>query len=148
MKTDFIEIDDGKGGCISLKLIFDNTTLTPVYDGNSLECIDISVKLHAQIEELQNPVDIYDSNTLSYFEEKLSQKEKSFIQAAIDASQSTAADFMQFEKIIHIKDPIRFEKIQDSWADIFPNLKFNISVHSTIDRTYDIGGHLGASERE
>lgn len=148
MKTDFLEIDDGKGGYISLKLIFDNTTVTPIYDGNVLECVDISVKLHAQIEELQNPIDIYDPGTLSSFEEKLSQKEKIFIQAAINASQSMAADFMQFEKIIHIKNPIKFEKIQNSWADIFPDLKFNISVSSTIDRTYDIGGHLQASERE
>ncbi len=148
MKTDFTELDDGKGGSISLKLTFESTDITPIYNGNSLECVDISVKLHAQIEELQNPIDIYDPSTLSFYEDQLSQKEKSFIQAAIDASQDMAADFMQFEKILHIKNPVKFEKIQSSWKDIFPTLNFNLSVSSTIDRTYDIGGHLHASERE
>ncbi len=148
MKTDFTELDDGKGGSISLKLTFESTDITPIYDGNSLECVDISVKLHAQIEELQNPIDIYDPTTLSAYEDQLSQKEKSFIQAAIAASQSMAADFMQFEKILHIKNPVKFEKIQSSWKDVFPTLNFNVSVSSTIDRTYDIGGHLHASERE
>ena len=45
---------------------------------------------------------------------------------------------MDLEGVVSRREPIKFQDMPDSWDSLFPTLRADIDVESTLLRTYDI----------
>lgn len=140
-KSDILEVSDGGGGAASFRLTSAKTEIDPVFEAGVIKSVDISVRLSANIAELQNIVNIYDDEVLRFFSDELSGMEKGRIEEALKLSSDLKSDFLKIGRKINMWSPVKFSKIEN-WNETLSALIFNVNVETEIARTYDIGNPL------
>lgn len=140
-ESDILEVSDGGGGIASFRLTSAKTDIKPVFESDELKSVEISVKISADVEEIQDIVNIYNEDTLNFFCDEISRAEKSRIEDVLKMSSELKADFLKIGRTINMRQPVRFSKIKD-WSETLGSLNYNVNVKTEIARTYDIGNPL------
>ena len=133
-----LEIPDSLGGFVSLSLAGSKAKVSGRYENGELSEIIISIKTSANIEQLDNSIDIGDEKVIEELEKRLEDHLSAYCQKAIQASRELETDFLGLGKRLSIHNPLAFEKISEDWANIFPNIPINVEIEVLIERTYDI----------
>ena len=60
------------------------------------------------------------------------------INGMLKVTQEHNADILDVAKEIKVSHPYKWQKIEEKWNEIYPNLQLNVNVQAEIQRTYDI----------
>lgn len=133
-----IPLSDGKGGFVSVSLATSGSKVKGNFDGNNLKNIQIDINISANIEQVQNDLDISDPAVIEMLEKELSQTINDYCASALKASRELQTDFLGLGKRVSVADPLKFEKAVDDWNKVFPQMPVKIKIDALIERTYDI----------
>ena len=137
--SDVIEVPDGQGGWAALRVTKAGTRFEPVFEDGRLTRVKAAVEITCNLDELQNPVDIYNAEELNVLERGVEAMEKQRVEQALSRSQELGADLCRVGKRVRMKAPIRFERMPEPWETVFPQLAFDVEVKAELVRTYDVG---------
>ena len=84
-------------------------------------------------------IDVMDEKVREEIALQVAKIQKDRVEDAIKAAQEIKVDFLNIGSKIEIQTPVKFQKMQQSWEDIFPDLEMNVKVKTTLTRTYDTG---------
>lgn len=104
--------------------------------------LHVNTKINANLDELQNDVDIFDETVISRLEEGLVKLEASRMEAVLELSQNLRSAFLGIAGKIRMKHPLKYDKIIDSWESQFAEAEMKVTVSARLERTYDIGRSL------
>ncbi len=138
-----IEVEDPAGKAIALELIDSRTRIIPEFEGDQLKKVIFETTFSSNIDEVHSRADVFNEETLTWLEEKQSQKIKEEMEYVIALAQKNKADFLDLGHIINMKHPYKWHAIKEQWNKIFPDLKTDVKVKSKIMRTYDIKEPIG-----
>lgn len=133
-----IDIDLNSGDRVSLGMKEVGAEVLPVFNGDTLEKIEIKVKVSANIEQCGPGVEISSEKVRAELRDKLSQVQKYRLESTIKISKEMGIDYLRMGEKIEFRHPIKFSKIKDKWQSVFVNVPFEIKVETKIERTYDI----------
>ncbi len=133
-----IPLSDGKGGFVSVSLATSGSKVKGNFEGDDLKNIQIDINISANIEQVQNDLDIADPSVIEMLEKELSQTINEYCTTALKASREMQTDFLGLGKRVSVADPLKFEKAVDDWNKAFPQMPVEIKIDALIERTYDI----------
>lgn len=139
MGGDIIEVPDGEGSVTALRLTDSGVDYSAQFENGELKKIIIDVKVHGNIDELKNRINIYDDAVIKRLEKGLAETEKYRIENVVGLSRGMKADFCKIWKKIAMKYPIKFSKIENEWIEQFCRADVEVKVEGKIIRTYDVG---------
>lgn len=123
-------LDDRK---IAFLIISSTSQVKPVLENDNIK-IKITVKSESNIQDMEGTLDPMKTpkimDDLATLQSKAIEKE---IKLALNAAQKKLnADIFDFGGLIHREYPRTWAKLEDNWEHIFPNIKVEISVISTL----------------
>jgi len=78
----------------------------------------------------------------------LSEQVKEAASAALEASATLNADFLQLQKSLSLKSPKKLAALEDRWDTLYPEIDFELEAEINLSRTYDIEDPLNVSGEE
>lgn len=112
--------------------------LRPVWDGDALTELDISLNLRASLSETEGQPGVTEEKGRATLEQALSETVKIWIEALLRRSQALQADFLGLGGMIAEHSPGRWALVRSDWQDILPDLTWSVSVETTLNRTLDL----------
>ena len=55
-------------------------------------------------------------------------------------------DYIGLSKMVELRAPLKFERMEKPWREIFPELPIEIEVHTELKRTYDLDDPISIAE--
>ena len=110
----------------------------PLFSGNSMESLNISVKTQAFLSEMGGKFDPTDKAQKKIAEQSVSAVMCDSIVNAIRDTQAVGGDCFGIGQRARMEDPADFDKISGDWSDIYPDLPINITVSVTLTGSYDM----------
>lgn len=132
-----LQVDDGSGGSAALEVDSGQADISPRWNGNTLEGLDISVHVTASVLELNGR---QPTSRQSYIDELTAALESVISDRAnsvLQSSKSLHADFLGLATIIERSDPTLWRRMEGSFTDLLPGLDLNLSVSAAIRHTND-----------
>lgn len=143
-----IEVKDPVGQTAALEIINSETSITPQFEGDTLNGILVKTRLASNVNEIHSTFDIFKDPILDNLSMQQSNIIKSDIEGAINIAQKYNTDYLGISDIVYHKHPIKWLSLKDKWDTIFPDLKFTVQVESKINRTYNIREPNGSKAGE
>ena len=112
--------------------------IKPVFSGDKLRSLDISVELSAAMAEADGEPPLDEINSA------LEAEAAAWIKSALDAEKSYGCDFLGLGGILEKKNPFQFAGLSGSFADCLNGLSYNINVKAEIVRSFDIENTEGS----
>lgn len=141
-----ILVKGNKGEDISLEIINSYTSIKPKIDKNKISC-DIFVSLNTNIDEITAPDDVFDKNSIESLVKEQDRIVKKEIENVLSIAQKSNMDFMGIIQEFHMQYPVMWKDIEKNWSELFPEISFNVSVNSKINRTYLIKEPTGINSK-
>jgi spore germination protein KC len=142
-----VNVTDSTGAYVSLEVIRSNTEVFARFDGDTLAEVTYRIHAFSNIEEQHSRADIYNNRELEELADKQSAVLRDAMVRIIEASKEYQIDCTGLGQAISLRHPFRWDKLRDSWVQIYPGLNINVKVESEISRSYDIVEPNG-SEKE
>lgn len=140
-----IVVKDQTGQEISMVIIEANSKVKPRIEGNELHC-SIEISLNTDIGEIMGGKSVLDKATLDYLTEQQENSIKREVENAIRIAQEKNSDHFSTISKFKIKYPLLRDYFEENWQQLFPGIKFEVSVDSRIDGTYMINEPVTASK--
>lgn len=138
--SDVIEIPDGEGGYASIELTKTGTDYDAEFENNKLKKIIINVSIKGNISGLENPLNIYEDETIKWLENAVSELEKERIENLLKLSREVESDFLKLGDKLEMKHPIKVRRAQgNNWEEQVNAAEISVNVKTEIERTYDLG---------
>lgn len=137
--SDVVEADDGADGCFAARLTGGSAAFEPIYENGMLRRVIIHLDLPFNLDEVQNPLDLYDEDVIRQMEEGLNTVENRRVREVLDRMQEWNCDFCDLETRIRQAAPRRFDRMSADWEELFPELDLTVDLSCTLERTYDVG---------
>ncbi|PJI10430.1 MULTISPECIES: Ger(x)C family spore germination protein [Clostridium] len=120
---------------ITFDILKSKSTVKPVIKNNKIT-MQINIKEQANITELTKDIDlIKNPEKIKYLNEIQNRAIKNEVQLALDAAQKKLrADVFDFGGNVHRHYPKLWKSTESKWQNIFPNLKVEVNVDSSIKR--------------
>ncbi|HBT50272.1 MAG: Germination protein [Caldanaerobacter subterraneus] len=138
LKRSTLTLDKGLKGekaHISLVITKAKTEIKPVVEGDKIS-FNIKVNVEAYLNEQETKYDITEPEKLQQLEVIVSSKIKSAIERALNILQKKYnADVVGFVEILHRSKPKVWKKVVKDWENIYPDIKFNVTVKTHIRRS-------------
>jgi spore germination protein KC len=144
--SSIVVVKDLKGQDVSLEIVNSDTQVIPFFIGDNLESVTLKTKVISNIGEIQSQIDIANEKLISHMESQQSGILKNEMENVLKKILDLESDCLEICDRIRLKRPLKWHKIEDQWMEILPNIKFNIQVESTIQRSYEIrepSGYIG-----
>lgn len=140
MHFDSLEIPfDGEGNYITMGVEKVRASISPRYEKGEIQSVDINLEVETSITEIDRMIDLMDEKVREEIALQVAKIQKDRVEDAIKAAQEINVDFLDIGSKIEMQTPVKFQKMQQSWEDIFPDLEMNVKVKTTLTRTYDTG---------
>lgn len=95
--------------------------------------LTINVKLRGELNEINQAIDVGNSQTILRIENACSQKVKELISATLNKGQKEfKQDNFSIGVAVHEQYPKLWKEISENWQDIFPEISFDVNVETTI----------------
>ena len=140
-----IVVKDQTGQEISLIIIHGNSKVKPRIEGGELHCA-VEISFSTNIGEIMGGRSIFDRASLDYLTEQQEKSIKREVENAIRTAQEKNSDHFSILSKFIIKYPLLRDYFQENWQELFPDIKFEVSVDSRIDGTYLINEPVTASK--
>ena len=140
-----IVLKDQTGQEISMVIIHGNSRIKPRIEGGELHCT-VEVSFVTNIGEIMGGTNIFDRASLDYLTKQQEKSIKREVENAIRTAQEKDSDHFSILSKFIIKYPLLRDYFQENWQELFPNIKFEVSVDSRIDGTFMINEPITASE--
>lgn len=128
-----VKAPDGKS--ISLEIVSAKTDIKPSIDKDSLRC-DIKVNFTSNIAETMSKENLFYDKELEILENQQEQQIKKEIEEIIAFAQEKNLDFFGTLTNFIMAYPRMKNELRQNWEELFPDVKFNVTVDSNINRTY------------
>lgn len=137
--SDVIEAPDGAGNVFAARLTESKAKYIPQFADGELTGLHIGILLRCNLDELRSPLDIFDETVVQTMEESISSVELARTLAVWEKMQAWKCDFCDIQTRVRQAAPLRTDRMQESWAGIFPELNYEITVKTVLERTNDVG---------
>lgn len=114
-----------------------DTQIEPVFDGDTLTGIDITLECGANLVNMDGSEQIESADVRSEAETELKAFLEDAVNAVVSRSKRTRTDFLGLGGIVNRAAPFKYEKTGD-FESVLGTLEFNVKAKSTIKRTYDV----------
>lgn len=139
-----ILVKGNKGEDISLEIINNHTRIKPQITDNKINCT-IYVDVNTNIDEITAPDDIFNRESIAYLVDQQEKIIRNEIKNVLSIAQKKNLDFFGIIQEFHMQYPVLWKDIEKNWPEIFPQINFNVVVHSKINRTYLIKEPTGSN---
>ena len=133
-----VEVRLSDGGLAGLRLTEVKCKWKPIWSGQRLAGVDVSVDVKADLAELQGDTNLYSERTRKELLERMETQLKREIQELLELSQKEGADFLHIEREVRLQCPAQYRRLEEHWAEWFPALNLNVEVQGIIERSYDL----------
>lgn len=137
--SDAAELPDGNGSYMAVELTDGRTEYSARFGDGGIEKILIRAKLRGSISEMESPVDIYDERVLTEVERVLAKRELERIVNVIELSRRLDADFLELERELEMKHPLRLPAALKSDALPLAEHEIEVAVEVEVKRSYELG---------
>ncbi len=137
--SDVVEVPDMGGGWAAIRLTGSDVKYEAEFRDGKVSAVRVKVQVRGNLDELQNPLDVYSPENIARFEQGLEDIQRYRVQMALQRAQDLGADFYGIGKRISMAHPIRYERLEGSWSEQFPEIPFTVEVEAKLVRTYDVG---------
>lgn len=139
MKSGIIVVESPEGNKISLEIMHSKTKFQPEIKSGEL-FINVKIDMSSNVGEIQGFEDVFKSDTIAFLERQQEKLIKDEVENVINfAQKELELDFFSTGIMVSKKYPIAWEDVYEKeWKDIFPEIRFNVTVNSKIMRTYDL----------
>lgn len=137
--SDAAELPDGNGSYMAVELTDGRTEYSARFGDGGIEKIIIRAKLRGSISEMESPVDIYDERVLTEVERVLAKRELERIVNVIELSRRLDADFLELERELEMKHPLRLPAALKSDALPLAEHEIEVAVEVEVKRSYELG---------
>lgn len=140
MEGDIAEVDDGEGGFAAVRLTHSAVRFSASFasDG-SIEKITADINVKGDLEQLQNPLDIYDPAVTDRLESSLGAMERYRAEHVMELMKELEADFCKIGVRLSMKYPVKFSRIAGDWPRQLAAAETEVRVKAEIMRTYEAG---------
>lgn len=123
----------GKDGRFTTVNILKSKTKNKINVNDGKIHLTINVKLRGELNEINQAMDVSDSQTILRIENACSQKVKELISATLNKGQKEfGQDNFSIGVAVHQQYPKLWKEISENWQDIFPEISFDVNVETTI----------------
>jgi spore germination protein KC len=124
-----------KGGEMSVEVIRSDTRLKgKMKDGKP--AIEVDVRVEQNVGEVACEVDLTDIGTIAELERDSEKRVRSFLDKAIRTAQKKyRSDIFGFGETIHRDEPKAWERLENDWGSIFPEIQVDVKIDIKIRRT-------------
>ncbi len=140
-----IVLKDQTGQEISMIIVKGASRVIPEIVGNELRC-RVEISFSTNIGEIMGGRSVFDKASLDYITEQQENSIKREVENAIRIAQDKNSDHFSIISKFRIKYPLLRDYFQQNWQELFPDIKFEVSVDSLIDGTYMINEPVTASK--
>lgn len=95
--------------------------------------ISVHMYVEGNFGEQQGSALLTSSQMIPTLEKKIGQEIKKEITDAVAKAQDLKSDIFGFGEVMHRTYPKEWKKIEPQWAEIFPGIQVNVSVHTKIN---------------
>lgn len=134
----YMDVDDGAGGKLGLRLTEIKTEYTPVFTDGRLTAVDVYMSGNLHIEEVQNQMDITSDEFRRDVEKRAGRTQILRLERAIKQARQTGVDYLGIGGVLERAHPLKFIKSGVDWEKDFPEMVFNINVALSLNWTHDI----------
>ena len=110
----------------------------PIFSGNNMEALNITVKTKAFLSEISGKFDPTDKAQINTAERSVSAILCNSIVNAVRDTQAAGVDCFGIGQRARMKAPDNYDKMGTDWADIYTDLPINITVSVTLTGSYDM----------
>ena len=108
------------------------------FEGDEIKAVNFNIEVNSDVIEVNSNKSILNEETIALLEQKQSEVMSQEINGMLKVTQEHNADILDVAKEIKVSHPYRWQKIEERWNEIYPNLQLNVNVQAEIQRTYDI----------
>ncbi|MGR3764708.1 Ger(x)C family spore germination protein [Rossellomorea sp. NS-SX7] len=131
-----------KEGNLTVEIIRTNANMTAKLI-NGQPKIKIDVEAEGNLVDVECKLDPSDLKILEEIEKDLAKKIKSEIKDTITVSQEEfKSDTLGFGSVVHRKEPAYWRENKERWADLFPEIQYEIKVSAKVRNTGSLGKSL------
>lgn len=140
-----ITVKDQKGQEVSMVIIKGACKTIPRVVGNELHC-SVEVSFTTNVGEIMGGKSVLDKASLDYLTTQQEKIIKSEVENTIKIAQENNSDHFSMISRFRMKYPLMWDYFRENWKELFPDIKFDVSVNSRIDGTYMINEPITASK--
>lgn len=108
------------------------------FEGDEIKAVNFNVEVNSDVIEVNSNKSILNEETIALLEQKQAEVMSQEIISMLNVTQEHNADILDVAKEIKLLHPYKWQKIEERWNEIYPNLQLNVNVQAEIQRTYDI----------
>lgn len=135
IQSGIIMLKTPTGKIVSMEIISSKTVIKPHIEKNGLSC-DIKVSFTTNVAEVMAKEDIFKEDIYENLEKQQDRQIKKEIEDIIALAQSRNLDIFGTVSNFIMAYPGMKNELKDNWGDLFPNVKFDVTVDSNINRAY------------
>lgn len=135
IKTGNLVVETKNMGIITFDVLNTNSKIKPIINNDSIT-MQINIKVKSNIIEMTENLDLMKNPDEIQYLNKLQNKAiESEVKLTLQKAQKIfKADIFDFGSIIHRSNPKLWNTIKNDWQDIYPNIKVEVTVDSSIKR--------------
>lgn len=123
---------------ISLDLITSVTKMKFLFDGDKLKKIEVKNQSRSNITQIVTEDNKLTEEIIKNLEVEQAEIIKNEIEMVINKSKELSADFLNFEEMLRVKHPYKYEKLKENWSEIYKSVPIEVTVETRIRRLYDV----------
>lgn len=128
---EFVQIDIFDS-FMGLNIIQSELETKPVFSGDTLEKIVVTMNLGFAISETTADVDLLSEDVRHQIEEVLSKHIKDGLQNTFEYTQLYSTDIFGFGELLYHYHPKKTKELTDNWDEAYKNLKVEFDVKTTV----------------
>ncbi|MDR0905529.1 MAG: Ger(x)C family spore germination protein [Oscillospiraceae bacterium] len=133
-------VKDPSGSYVALEIRQENLEFTATWDGDTLKGVKYDFLMFASLTEQLSLDDIYTEAALAVIADNVSREVEANIKAVIAKSMELGQDGFELGERVRLKTPLKWDKaaMDGKWGEVFPTLNIEVTVDTTVRRTYDL----------
>lgn len=134
LKSTIMDLDCKQKGKIGIETYHSATKIkAEVKDRRPI--IHIMIRQTGKVGEAECPIDLTKTSEVRKLEQQWEEETKLEVEDAVKAVQRMDTDILGFGKAFERDQPKAWKKMEKKWEDIFPKIKTEVAVETTILRT-------------
>jgi len=145
--TGALSVKDSNGRTVTLSFSDADASFRPVWEPDgSLRTLRIPVELELYALEVPMGSDLSDPAYLAVLEEQVAAAVTGWIEETLAVSARLEADFLGIGQSLRARHPLRFSRVSGDWPALLGALDFDVSVHATVERSFELKDAVSGGE--
>lgn len=134
-KTALVIKSDDETGDIAVDVNRSKTGLKAQLNDPYHPVIQVNVSVQLSVREVGAEIDLRNPEVLHQIEQKINEVIARDLRAVVQKAQTAKSDVFRFGDVVQRQSPRVWNKIEDRWEDLFPQLEVEYKVNSVIRST-------------